>query len=89
MILLIGALVLGFVVARLNLLPRFWQAGMAKVGSLALVLLLFSMGIALGADPGLMSSLPNLGMKALVLSLGSIFGSVALVWLVVQIRGGR
>lgn len=83
---LIGALALGFFVARFNLLPKTWHKGVTVLGNLALVFLLFSMGISLGANPELVSSLPNLGMKALLLSLGAIGGSVFLVWLAVKVR---
>lgn len=83
MFLLIGALALGFIVARYNLLPQFLEGKMAKVGSLALFLLLFSMGISIGVNPDIISTLPSLGWKALVLSMGSIVGSVFLVWLAV------
>lgn len=80
-VLLIGALVLGFVVARYRLFPKGWDKKVRTLGDLALVFLLFSLGLSLGSNPDLRAALPNLGLKALVLSLGTIFGSVSLVWL--------
>ncbi len=89
MILLIGAVVLGFVVARLDLLPHFMQKRMGQVGTLALVLLLFSMGVAIGSNSEIIASLPNLGGKALVLSISTITGSVLLVWVAVRATSNR
>ena len=86
MALLLGTLILGFAVARLNLLPNTWSKRVGVVGHLALVLLLFSMGFSLGANSELTSALPSLGLKALVLSLSTILGSVFLVWFVTRVR---
>ncbi len=81
MLLLIGAVVLGFVMARLDLLPRFLHVRMGHLGTLALILLLFSMGISMGSNSEIISSLPKLGGKALVLSISTIAGSVFFVWI--------
>ena len=86
MVVIIVALVVGFLVARLDLLPQVASKGAGKIGHVALIVLLFSMGLSLGANPELISALPNLGLKALMLSLGSIFGSVLLVWIVTKLR---
>jgi Kef-type K+ transport system membrane component KefB len=79
-VLLLGALILGFIVARLNLLSPEWDKRIDTVGRLALILLLFFMGLTLGSNSELTRSLPSLGLQALVLSLGTIWGSVFLVW---------
>lgn len=86
MVLIVIALVAGFMFARLNLLPKASNKGVSKLGHLALIVLLFSMGLALGANPELTNALPSLGLKALLLSLGAIFGSVFLVWIVIRLR---
>jgi hypothetical protein len=44
------------------------------------------MGISLGSHPDLKTALPSLGLKALILSVGTIMGSVFLVWLAARIR---
>lgn len=46
----------------------------------AIYLLLFLLGIAVGANELIMKNLPKLGFKALVISLGGIGGSVLLAW---------
>lgn len=86
MSLLLGALALGFLLARFNVLPKSIQTIVPKIGSLALVVLLFSMGISLGANPELITSLPTLGLKAVFLSLGTILGSLLLVGIALNIR---
>lgn len=85
MLFLIGAVVLGFFVARLNYLPKVVHQNMGKISTLALILLLFSMGLSMGSDPEITKSLPSLGGKALVLSICTIFGSVLFVWLGVKL----
>ncbi|MDY0199425.1 MAG: LysO family transporter [Bacteroidales bacterium] len=46
----------------------------------AIYLLLFLLGIAVGANEIIMNNLPKLGFKALVVSLGGIAGSVIVAW---------
>ncbi|HZJ73460.1 MAG TPA: LysO family transporter [Perlabentimonas sp.] len=46
----------------------------------AIYLLLFLLGIAVGANEIIMKNLPRLGLKALIISLGGIAGSVLLAW---------
>lgn len=87
--LLIGALVLGFICARLNVLGSSIGKIIPQMGTLALLLLLFSMGISLGANPELVSSLASLGFKAIILSVGTISGSVFLVWITFRLRGNK
>lgn len=83
--LLIGSLVLGFAVARSALLSKAWSKRVRVLGHFALVLLLFSMGLSLGANSELTSRLPGLGLKALILSLGTILGSLFMVWFVTRV----
>lgn len=82
MALILLALALGYFTARLNRLPQLWQKRIQKIGTLALFLLLFFMGISLGADAQIIASLPTVGFKAILISLGTIIGSIACVWLV-------
>lgn len=82
MVFLIGALLLGFALARFRLLPKGWGRAVNLLGSASLLLLLFVMGLSLGANGELMSSLPTLGLSALLLSFGTVLGSVLLIWLV-------
>lgn len=84
--LLLGSLVLGFAMARLNKLPAGWAEKVGLIGHLSLVVLLFSLGLTLGSNPEVTGTLPTLGLKAAVLGLGTILGSVFLVWIAVTAR---
>lgn len=85
MFLIFLALVLGYLTARLMIFPQSWRKPIQKIGILALFLLLFFMGISLGADAQIISSLPTVGLKAIFISLGTILGSIACVWLVTKL----
>lgn len=50
-----------------------------KLTTLSIFLLLFVLGYGVGADEKIISNLMSLGWDALVLSLGSIFGSILCV----------
>lgn len=89
MALLFGALFLGFLAARYIPSSKVLTKNIGKLGTLSLVVLLFSLGLSLGSNAELMASLPSLGLKALILSLGTIGGSVFLVWLGVKLGRGR
>jgi uncharacterized membrane protein YbjE (DUF340 family) len=48
----------------------------------SIYLLLFLLGIAIGANKIIVSNLHTLGFKALIITLGGILGSVLLSWVV-------
>lgn len=47
----------------------------------AIYLLLFILGLSIGANEVIMKNLPTLGLKALALTLGGVIGSISLAWL--------
>ena len=47
----------------------------------AIYLLLFLLGVSIGTNETIMKSLPTLGIKALVITIGGVIGSVLLAWL--------
>lgn len=59
------------------------------MGSLSLFVLLFALGLSLGSSPELISALPTLGFRAVLLSAGTVLGSVFLVWLTVKLGRRR
>lgn len=89
MALLIGALLLGFAAARLRLLPEAWRGKVPALGKLTLFALLFSLGLSLGSNQEIIAALPALGLRAVVLSVGTVLGSVLLVWLASGLGGRR
>ncbi len=46
----------------------------------SIFLLLFSLGISVGNDPMIISSLPHLGLSALFLTLAGVAGSIILAY---------
>lgn len=89
MFLLLGTLALGFAVARLKLLPSFFEDKMKIIGTAALCLLLFSMGVSMGGNPEIIVALPTLGFKAFILALATIAGSTLLVWAAVRLTAKK
>lgn len=63
-----------------GLLPgaRRWQRANRWLNTIGLFTLLASMGIALGGNRALMSSLPTIGLTAAVLAVSAVTGSVLL-----------
>ena len=51
-----------------------------KLTMWAIFLLLFLLGIAIGANDVIVKNLPVLGLKALIIALGGVLGSVLLAW---------
>ena len=52
-----------------------------KLVMYAIYLLLFILGLSIGANEVIMKNLPTLGLKALALTLGGVIGSILLGWL--------
>lgn len=79
MTLLVAALILGLIVGRF--FPPSPQVARfsGHVNSAALILLLFTMGIRIGADPATMENIPRLGTRALILAVGAVAGSIGAV----------
>lgn len=79
---LLAALFLGIIAGRLlRARPRSMRAA-DRVASVAIYLLLFLLGLSVGRDRSIMGALEGLGTQALVLSVGSVAGSVLVVSLV-------
>lgn len=69
---MLSGMALGFFL-RETALPRHLD----KAISLAILLLLFTLGIAVGANDELMRNLPTLGGQALLLTVAGMAGSIA------------
>jgi len=52
-----------------------------KLITWAIYLLLFILGVGIGANEIIMKSLPTLGLKALAITIGGVVGSIILAWL--------
>ena len=53
-----------------------------KLITIAIWLLLFLLGIAVGINDDIMNNLDTIGLQALILASGAVLGSVVLAWCV-------
>ncbi len=51
-----------------------------KLTMWAIYLLLFLLGVAIGANNLIMRSLPTLGLTALIITIGGVLGSIIVAW---------
>ena len=78
MFIAMGLMLLGMILGWL-LRGRAWLGLLTRCVSPAIMLLLFSLGVAVGGNRELMNNLPLLGGKALLLTLAGVAGSLACV----------
>lgn len=72
-----GVIIGAFVRSRTNVLR--WAK---KATDIAVLVMLFLLGAAMGANQAVMANLHRLGLKALVLTLAAVAGSICLGWVV-------
>lgn len=75
--LLVFGIILGYVLRRRELFIRF----SAHMVSITVYVLLFTLGVSIGCDEDILRQLPDLGMKALILTLGALLGTGVFNWL--------
>lgn len=81
---IVVALALGVIIGWSDILPKGIFAWTSRISMVGLVVLLFSMGLSIGSNSMILGSLDTLGLKAFLLALGSIIGSVFLAWFLQQ-----
>jgi uncharacterized membrane protein YbjE (DUF340 family) len=59
---------------------KFFVAIADRLTMWAIYLLLFLLGVAIGANEVIVKNLPNLGITALAVALGGVIGSVSVAW---------
>jgi len=79
--LIVMSLLIGVLIAYKGLLPENLYSFTDKLTLVGLFLLLFTMGVKIGINSELVSNLNALGFKAMMLSLGSISGSIILLFI--------
>lgn len=78
MLLIIGLMVSGIV---LGYLFREKKLGfIQRLISIAIFALLFLLGVSVGSNAQIMDNLPDIGLDALVITLGAVAGSVLCAW---------
>ena len=86
MIIVIAFLILGFVI---GLIFRRLEQYKRPIGFLyisTVVVLLFSMGVTLGANQELLANLPNIGLKAITFTGCTVLGTMIMTYLVIRQR---
>ena len=80
MLKIVGIMLLGVFTG--YLLKNYQFRWLQKWIMLAIWLLLFLLGIAVGTNGEIMNNLDTIGLKGLILALGGVSGSVILAWVV-------
>jgi uncharacterized membrane protein YbjE (DUF340 family) len=70
-------IIIGYLIRNYNR----WVRLADKLTMWSIYLLLFLLGIAIGANEVIVKNLPALGFKALLISIGGVLGSVLVAWL--------
>ncbi len=73
---MILGIAVGYLIRRRSLLVKVND----KLIMYAIYLLLFILGVSIGANEIIMKNLPTLGLKALAITLGGVLGSIGLAW---------
>ncbi|NHB67699.1 LysO family transporter [Perlabentimonas gracilis] len=81
MVTVIIIMCLGIVLGYLIRNRKLWVRLADKLTMWAIYLLLFLLGIAIGTNEVIVKNLPTLGLKALLISMGGVMGSVLVAWL--------
>lgn len=71
---------LGIAVSAMGIMPKKAYKYFDNIMFLLLMLLLFGMGINIGANKEIISNLGQMGMEAFCIAIFSIFGSVIALW---------
>lgn len=71
-----AGMVVGYIIRKKSMLIKIND----KLIMYAIYLLLFILGLSIGANEVIMKNLPTLGLKALALTLGGVIGSILLAW---------
>lgn len=64
----------------LNRFPKLLRLN-ERLTSFAIYLLLFLLGIAVGLNEQVINNLHSLGLQALIITIGSVSGSIFICWL--------
>lgn len=86
MLFILAAVLLGCLLGTSHVVPPPLFPWLDRLMAAGLAVLLFSMGVKIGGDPQLLGGLPALGVKAAVLAVGAVLGSVLVAWLMEQRR---
>lgn len=60
-----------------------------KLQTIGVIALIFTMGLSIGANKTLVAKFSQMGLKAFVFALLSVFFSVFLIWIFYSLKGGK
>ncbi len=80
-IIMFSGMIVGYMSRRRSFLNRFID----KLIMIFIYLLLFFLGISVGSNEKIMSNLATLGIKALLLSLSGVLGSIVLSYFIYKV----
>jgi len=78
-VILIFFLAIGIVMGYIGLIPESYLKLLKKIPYVCLLIILFFMGSKIGLDASIINNIKVIGWKALIIALGSIFGSLAFI----------
>lgn len=84
MLAIFAALVIGILIGAFDLLPARGFQIIDKSMGVILFLLIFTLAVGVGADEMIFANLSTLGLRALLLTVGAIIGSIVLLYIVQQ-----
>lgn len=79
MIMLIVFLVIGMILGYFEIIPSRILDKFNKVPYISLLIILFFMGSKIGMDEAIIGSISIIGLKALIIAIGSILGSLVFI----------
>ncbi|TDX53025.1 LysO family transporter [Orenia marismortui] len=86
---IILSLLMGILIGYIDILPNRLNKLSDKLTLVGLMILLLVMGIKIGISKEIINNLDSLGLKAIILSIGSILGSVLLLLFVEVARSSK
>ncbi|HHT49859.1 MAG TPA: lysine exporter LysO family protein [Eubacteriaceae bacterium] len=79
MILLIIFLILGLIIGLFDIVPEKYMDKIKLVPTISIIFILFLMGSKIGMNPKIIQNINIIGLKALILTIGSIAGSLLFI----------
>ncbi|MDD3243482.1 MAG: LysO family transporter [Eubacteriales bacterium] len=89
MSLLLAVLGAGWALGRWIKLPAKGQKALSLAQSICIWVLIFTMGVRLGADEKVLANFATLGWRALVITVLAVAGSVALAYVTAKLLNKR
>lgn len=87
LLLYLGVIIAGIAVGSLRKVRAAKLNWLSKLQTVVLVLLIFMLGVEIGADDRVISSLGTIGLSALLITVCALIGSIAAIFIVRHLLG--